>query len=148
MAYCIIVTPNQWIDDDHRHHIDEVMKPCYCSALQLLGEIRATSVSTPEPPPAPCNTLSSSSLSWFWKKKILCWCLQVPSLLLTSWFPWEVGTLASTGWSGECETFFWNIIQKFILFYILSLYFLAEVVSWGWWDTLFQEWELCRSWYW
>ena len=25
------------------------MKPCYCSALQLLGEIRATSVSTPQP---------------------------------------------------------------------------------------------------
>ena len=32
-------------------------------------------------------------------KKILCWCLQVASLLLTSWVPREVGTLASTGWS-------------------------------------------------
>ena len=55
MAYCIIVTPNQWIDDDHQHHIDEVMKPCYCSALQLLGEIRATSVSTPQPLTLQCD---------------------------------------------------------------------------------------------
>ena len=84
MAYCIIVTPNQWIDDDHRHHIDEVMKPCYCSALQLLGEIRATSVSTPEPPTSPLQYVVIIILVMILKKKILCWCLQVPSLLLTS----------------------------------------------------------------
>ena len=47
-------------DDDDQHHIDEVMKPCYCTALQLLWEIRATSVSTPS---APYNTSSSSSSS-------------------------------------------------------------------------------------
>ena len=31
---------------------------------------------------------------------------QVPSLLLTSWVPWEVGTLASSGWSREREALF------------------------------------------
>ena len=57
---------------------------------------------------------------WFkliWRKKILCWCLQVPSLLLTSWVPWEVGTLASTGWSRSPADakpffFFYNQFSK------------------------------------
>ena len=45
------------------HHIDEVMKPCYCSAVltsQPLWEIRATSVSGSLQ--APYNTSTSSQL--------------------------------------------------------------------------------------
>ena len=45
------------------------MKPCYCSALQLLGEIRATSVSTPEPPTSPLQYVVIIIIVMILKKK-------------------------------------------------------------------------------